>query len=88
VSLEYQQGGCLDSLSATEKLKLTRKNRGYHENGSTTIIEESAKAYWMHGSFKQVHIKARRKRLTILQIAQEGGQVPVDHKKDRKLSMH
>jgi hypothetical protein len=34
----------------------------------------------MHGSLKQVHIKARRKRLIILQIAQESGQVPVDHK--------
>jgi hypothetical protein len=34
----------------------------------------------MHGSLKQVHIKARRKRLTILQIAQEGGQVPVDRR--------
>ena len=34
----------------------------------------------MHGSFKQVHIKARRKRLTILQIAQEGGQVLVDRR--------
>jgi hypothetical protein len=39
------------------------------------ITEESAKAYWV-----QVHIKARRKRLTILQIVQEGGQVPVDHR--------
>jgi hypothetical protein len=34
----------------------------------------------MHGSLEQVHIKARRKRPTILQIAQEGGQVPVDHR--------
>jgi hypothetical protein len=42
------------------------------------ITKESAKAYWMHGSFKQVDIKVRRKRPTILQIAQEGGQVPVD----------
>jgi hypothetical protein len=32
----------------------------------------------VHGSFKQVHIKVRRKMPTILQIAQEGGQVPVD----------
>jgi hypothetical protein len=42
------------------------------------ITKESTKAYWMHGSFKQIHIKVRRKRLTILQIAQEGGQVLVD----------
>jgi hypothetical protein len=32
----------------------------------------------MHGSIKQVHIKTKRKRLIILQIAQEGGQVLVD----------
>jgi hypothetical protein len=42
------------------------------------ITEESAKAYWMHGSLEQVHIEARRKRLTVLQIAQEGRQVSVD----------
>jgi hypothetical protein len=42
------------------------KNRGYHEDGSTTITKESAKAYWVHDSFKQVHIKVRRKRPTIL----------------------
>jgi hypothetical protein len=30
------------------------------------ITKESAEAYWMHGSFKQVHIKVRRKRPTIL----------------------
>jgi hypothetical protein len=35
------------------------KNRGHHENGSTMITEESAKAYWMHGSLEQVHIKDR-----------------------------
>jgi hypothetical protein len=34
----------------------------------------------MHGSLEQVDIKATRKRPTILQIAQEGGQVPVDHR--------
>jgi hypothetical protein len=28
------------------------------------ITEKSAKAYWMHGRLEQVHIKARRKRLT------------------------
>jgi hypothetical protein len=70
-------------LSATKELKLTQKDRGYYEDGSTTIAEESAKAYWMHGSFKQVHIKVRRKRPTILQIAQEGGQVPVDLRSSR-----
>jgi hypothetical protein len=32
----------------------------------------------MHGSPKQIHIKVGRKRLTILQVAQEGRQVPVD----------
>jgi hypothetical protein len=42
------------------------------------ITKESAEAYWMHGSFKQVHIKVRRERPTIIQFAQEGGQVPVD----------
>jgi hypothetical protein len=34
----------------------------------------------MHGSPEQVHIKARRERHTILQIAQEGGQISVDHR--------
>jgi hypothetical protein len=52
--------------------------RGYHENGGTTITEESTKTYWMHGSPKQVHIKVGRKRPTVLQVAQEGRQVPVD----------
>jgi hypothetical protein len=42
------------------------------------ITEESTKTYWMHGSSKQVHIKAGRKRPTVLQVAQEGRQVPVD----------
>jgi hypothetical protein len=42
------------------------------------VTKESAKTYWMHGSFKQVHIKVRRKRPTVLQVAQEGGQVLVD----------
>ena len=42
------------------------------------VTEESTKTYWMHGSFKQVHIKVGRKRPTILQVAQEGGQVPMD----------
>jgi hypothetical protein len=48
------------------------KDRGYHENGSTTITEESTKTYWMHGSPKQIHIKAGRKRPTVLQVAEEG----------------
>jgi hypothetical protein len=34
----------------------------------------------MHGSPEQVHIKARRERHAILQIAQECGQVLVDHR--------
>jgi DNA transposition AAA+ family ATPase len=34
----------------------------------------------MHGSLEQVHIKARRERHAILQIAQKGGQVSVDHR--------
>jgi hypothetical protein len=34
----------------------------------------------MHGSLEQVHIKVRRKGPTVLQIAQEGGQVSVDHR--------
>jgi hypothetical protein len=33
----------------------------------------------MHDSPEQVHIKARRERHAILQIAQKGGQVSVDH---------
>jgi hypothetical protein len=44
-----------------------RKNRGHHENESAAITEESAEAYWMHGSLEQVHIKARCKGPTILQ---------------------
>jgi hypothetical protein len=44
------------------------------------IAEESAKAYWMHGGLEQVHIKTRRKRFIMLQIAQEGGQVLVDRR--------
>jgi hypothetical protein len=34
----------------------------------------------MEAPRSQVHIKARRKRPTILQVAQESGQVPVDLK--------
>jgi hypothetical protein len=34
----------------------------------------------MHGSPEQVHIKARRERHAILQTAQKGGQVSVDHR--------
>jgi hypothetical protein len=34
----------------------------------------------MHGGLEQAHIKARRERLTILQIVQEGGQVLVDRR--------
>jgi hypothetical protein len=37
----------------------------------------------MHGSPNQVHIKARRERHAILQIAQKGGQVLVDHRGTR-----
>jgi hypothetical protein len=44
------------------------------------VIEESTKTYWMHDSFEQVHIMAGRKRLTVLQIAQEGRQIPMDFK--------
>jgi hypothetical protein len=51
-----------------------------HENGSAAIAEESIEAYWMHGSLEKVHIKARRERPAIVQIAQEGGQVSVDHR--------
>jgi hypothetical protein len=57
-----------------------RKNQGHHENGSAAITEESTEAYWMHGSLEQVHIKAGRERHAILQIAEEGGQVLVDHR--------
>jgi hypothetical protein len=42
------------------------------------VTEESTKTYWMHGSSKQVHIKVRRKRPTVLKVAQEGRQVLVD----------
>jgi hypothetical protein len=34
----------------------------------------------MHGSPKQVHIKTRRERHAVLQIAQKGGLVSVDHR--------
>jgi hypothetical protein len=34
----------------------------------------------MHGSPEQVHIEARRERDAILQTAQEGGQVSMDHR--------
>jgi hypothetical protein len=44
------------------------------------IIEKGAKAYWIHGRPEQVHIEARRERDAILQTAQEGGQVLVDHR--------
>jgi hypothetical protein len=47
------------------------------------ITEKGTEAYWMHGSPEQVHIKARRERHAILQIAQKGGQVSVDHKGTR-----
>jgi hypothetical protein len=39
----------------------------------------------MHGSAEQIHIKARRERNAILQIAQEGGQILVDHRSTRGL---
>jgi hypothetical protein len=80
VSSEYQQGSYLDSLSATEELKPTQKNQGHHENGSAEITEKGIEAYWMHGGPEQVHIKARRERHAILQIAQKGGQISVDHR--------
>jgi hypothetical protein len=44
------------------------------------ITEKGTEAYWMHGSPEQVHIKTRRKRHAILQTAQKGGQVWVDHR--------
>jgi hypothetical protein len=34
----------------------------------------------MHGSPKRVHIKTRRERHAVLQIAQKGGPVSVDHR--------
>jgi hypothetical protein len=37
----------------------------------------------MHGRPEQVHIKARQEGHAILQIAQEGGQVSVDHRGTR-----
>jgi hypothetical protein len=37
----------------------------------------------MHGSPKQIHIKARRERHAILQVARKGGQVLVDHRGTR-----
>jgi hypothetical protein len=39
----------------------------------------------MHGSPEQVHIKARRERHVVLQIAQKGGQVLVDHRGTEKV---
>jgi hypothetical protein len=44
------------------------------------ITEKGAEAYRMHGSPEQIHIEARRERHTILQITQEGVQIPVDHR--------
>jgi hypothetical protein len=32
------------------------------------VTEESTKAYWMHGSFKQVHIKVRKKGLPFYKL--------------------
>jgi hypothetical protein len=83
VSSKYRQGNYSDSLLATEDSSQSRKDQGYHENGSATIIEQCAEAYWMHGSPEQVHIKAGRKRHTVLQVAQEGGQISVDHRGTR-----
>jgi hypothetical protein len=34
--------------------------------------------YWMYGSSEQIYIQAGRKRFTVLQATQEGGQVSVD----------
>jgi hypothetical protein len=34
----------------------------------------------MHGSPEQVHIKARREKHVVLQTAQKGGQVSMDHR--------
>jgi hypothetical protein len=39
----------------------------------------------MHDSLEKVHIKARRERHAILQIAQKGGQVLVDHRGTEKV---
>jgi ribonuclease HI len=39
----------------------------------------------MHGSVKQIHIKVRRERLVVLQIAQKGGQILVDFRSSRAL---
>jgi hypothetical protein len=69
---------CVFGVPAGKLLGFVVSHRGIkanpeHEDGSTKVTEESAKTYWMHGSFKQVHIKVRRKRPTILQITQEGG---------------
>jgi hypothetical protein len=44
------------------------------------ITEKGTEAYWMHESPEQVHIKARRERYAILQIAQKAGQVSVNHR--------
>jgi hypothetical protein len=37
----------------------------------------------MYGSSEQIHIKAGRERLTILLVAQEGRQIPMDFKSTR-----
>jgi hypothetical protein len=49
------------------------------------ITKEGTKAHWKHGSAEQIHIKARRERNAILLIAQEGGQISVDHESARSL---
>jgi hypothetical protein len=77
---EYQQESYSDSLSATEESKPTQKKSRPSWEWKSRDHRESAEAYWMHDSLEQVHIKARRKGPTVLQIAQEGGQVSVDHR--------
>jgi hypothetical protein len=42
------------------------------------ITKEGSATYRMYGSPEQIYIQAGRKRFTILQATQEGGQVLVD----------
>jgi hypothetical protein len=44
----------------------SREDCGHYEDGTVAVIEKGTKAHWMHGSAKQIHIKARRERNAIL----------------------
>jgi hypothetical protein len=57
---------CVFRVPVGKLLGFIVNHRGHHEDGSAAVTEEGAKAHWVHGSAKQVHIKARRERNAIL----------------------